>query len=88
MYSNYFIFFIFKNAPCIVWVFPEEVYPYAKIVPLKPSKTDSITGLAAISNTFSYFVSIGNTWSKLKSGMLSEDLALSCSSENLIFTVY
>jgi len=28
-------------------VFPEDVYPYANIVPLNPSNTLSITGLAA-----------------------------------------
>jgi len=32
--------------PSIVWVLPVPVYPYAKIVPLYPSKTDSTIGSA------------------------------------------
>ena len=37
------------SGPCIVCVLPEDVYPYAKIVPLKPSNTLSIIGFAALS---------------------------------------
>jgi hypothetical protein len=36
-------------GPIIVNVFPDEVWPYANIVPLNPSRTESIIGLAAIS---------------------------------------
>ena len=39
-------------GPYIVWVFPDEVCPYAKIVPLKPSKTESMIGFAATSYTY------------------------------------
>lgn len=32
------------SGPTIVWVLPDEVWPYARTVPLKPSRTDSIIG--------------------------------------------
>jgi hypothetical protein len=41
-YSNSII----SSGPYIVCVFPDDVYPYAKIVPLNPSSTLSITGCA------------------------------------------
>jgi len=34
-------------GPVIVWDLPDDVYPYAKMVPLKPSKTLSMIGRAA-----------------------------------------
>ena len=34
------------SLPSIVCVFPVPVYPYAKIVPLYPSRTDSTIGNA------------------------------------------
>ena len=36
-----------------MYVFPEPVWPYAKIVPLKPSMTESTTGCATLSKTSS-----------------------------------
>ena len=39
------------SGPCIVKVLPDDVYPQAKMVPLKPSRTESIMGLAAASYT-------------------------------------
>ena len=39
--------------PSIVWVFPVPVWPYAKIVPLYPSRTLSMIGNAACLKIFS-----------------------------------
>ena len=46
--------------PVIVKVFPDPVCPYAKIVPLYPSKQPSMTSFAIFSKTVSYLVSISN----------------------------
>lgn len=50
--------------PVIVNVFPEPVWPYAKMVPLYPYIAESTTSFATLSNIFYCFASISNTWLK------------------------
>ena len=52
-------------TPSIVNVLPVPVCPYAKIVPLKPSSTESTIRLAVCAYKFSCFVVSSYTWSKV-----------------------
>ena len=52
--------------PVIVNVLPLPVWPYAKIVPLYPSSTESTTGRATVSNTVSCVVDMSRTRLKAK----------------------
>ena len=51
--------------PTIVYVFPEPVCPYAKIVPLNPSIALSATSFATLSNICYCGASISKIWSNL-----------------------
>ena len=64
----------FKSYPCIVWVFPELVCPYAIIVPLKPYRIFFRTGKPTWSNTCSCVESISKMQSYIK--LISSFLSL------------
>lgn len=48
-----------QSGPTHVYVLPEEVCPYAKIVPLIPSKAESTIGFPIFSNTSAW---VDLTW--------------------------
>ena len=52
-------------APCIVYVFPDPVWPYAKQTALKPSSTASTSGAATSSKISGCWLVASKTWSKV-----------------------
>ena len=48
-------------SPCMVWVFPAAVWPYAKMVPLYPCITPRTIFLATLSKTLWLVASGPNT---------------------------
>lgn len=52
-----------SNVPRIVYVLPDDVWPYAKIVPFIPSSTSLIIGSPMALYTSSDVCFSSNTWS-------------------------